>query len=118
MVLEAGTDFTSSYVLYGLGGIGKTQIALEYTYRHRTEFDIIYWLRADDYDILLASYFELYDKPSMKAIMGIDLGDEKNSETIAQQVKSWFENCQHCGVGRIGPVYTSDRSGFSKVGPG
>ena len=32
----------------GLGGIGKTQLALAYCYRHLDEYDIIQWLRADD----------------------------------------------------------------------
>ena len=32
----------------GLGGIGKTQLALAYCYRHLDEYDVIQWLRADD----------------------------------------------------------------------
>ena len=29
-------------VLHGLAGIGKTQIALEYTYRYRSDYDAIF----------------------------------------------------------------------------
>ena len=79
---------TSRYVLHGLGGIGKTQIALEYSYRHRNKFDIVYWLRADNYNTLLTSYFELYCNPSMRAVMNIDLGDETDHEKIAERIKS------------------------------
>ncbi|SRR5258706_919081 len=32
-------------VLIGLGGIGKTQLAIEYTYRHREEYHWVFWLR-------------------------------------------------------------------------
>ncbi|WP_370381846.1 FxSxx-COOH system tetratricopeptide repeat protein [Catenulispora sp. GAS73] len=34
--------------LYGLGGIGKTEIALEYTHRFGTDYDLIWWIPADD----------------------------------------------------------------------
>ncbi|MCB8988928.1 MAG: tetratricopeptide repeat protein, partial [Ardenticatenaceae bacterium] len=32
----------------GLGGVGKTQLALAYCYRHQEAYDLIQWLRADD----------------------------------------------------------------------
>ena len=30
--------------LYGLGGVGKTQLALEYVYLNRTKYERIYWI--------------------------------------------------------------------------
>ena len=94
LVLEARPDLTSSFVLYGLGGVGKTQIAIEYSYRHHAYFDIIYWLRADNYETLLTSYHHLYKDPSFKAFSSLDLGDENNLEIITMRIKSWFESCQ------------------------
>ncbi|KAF2191272.1 FabD/lysophospholipase-like protein [Zopfia rhizophila CBS 207.26] len=32
------------FVLYGLGGIGKTQLALEFTRRHHRKFSSVFWL--------------------------------------------------------------------------
>jgi len=33
-------------VLYGTGGIGKTEVAIEYAYRHQKDFDSIFWVDA------------------------------------------------------------------------
>ncbi|KAJ5152920.1 uncharacterized protein N7482_009398 [Penicillium canariense] len=33
--------------LVGLGGVGKTQVALEFAYRHTPDFDAIFWVKAE-----------------------------------------------------------------------
>ena len=94
LVLEGPSIITSSYVIYGLGGVGETQIAIEYSYQHRDDFDIVHWLRADGYETLLGSYFQIYQDASFRALTGLNLGDETNLETISTRVKLWFESCQ------------------------
>lgn len=43
----------------GLGGVGKTQLAVEYAYRHANEYDVIWWLRAEEPALLAADFAEL-----------------------------------------------------------
>jgi tetratricopeptide (TPR) repeat protein len=43
----------------GLGGIGKTQIALEYAYRYSTDYHAIFWLKGDNSEDLRADYMRL-----------------------------------------------------------
>src|SRR5215472_15714534 len=43
----------------GLGGIGKTQTALEYAYRYRAEYNAIFWVRANSATSLTSSLVEL-----------------------------------------------------------
>src|SRR5207245_11262691 len=44
---NSATALTQGHAIFGLGGIGKTQTAVEYTYRYRSEYRFIFWTRAD-----------------------------------------------------------------------
>ncbi|KAI0536690.1 P-loop containing nucleoside triphosphate hydrolase protein [Xylaria digitata] len=42
-----GKSGQTSCVIHGIGGVGKTQVALEYTYRYREDYSYIFWVRAE-----------------------------------------------------------------------
>jgi tetratricopeptide (TPR) repeat protein len=59
--------------LHGMGGVGKSQIAIEYVYRHRDEFEVIWWVPSEQPAQILASLIEL------GKALGLDVGAEANT---------------------------------------
>ncbi len=69
----------------GLGGIGKTQLAVEYAYRHRQEYRAVLWVRADTLETLNASYSEL------ARLLRLPEQAAREQEVIVQAVRTWLE---------------------------
>jgi len=57
--LGAGTTAVLPATLHGMGGIGKTQMATEYIYRHLQDYDIVWWIQATRSTQIHASLTEL-----------------------------------------------------------
>ena len=56
---HSGRPAALRQLLYGPGGIGKTQVALEYAYRHRSEYSLVWWVRSDEPASFGSDYFAL-----------------------------------------------------------
>lgn len=50
---------TQSSALHGLGGVGKTQIALEYAYRHALEYSALFWIGAETTESIVSSFLRI-----------------------------------------------------------
>jgi Tetratricopeptide repeat len=61
--------------LQGLGGVGKTQVAIEYAYRYAADYDLVCWIRADQTPLVRASLAGLAEPLGLPApsATGIDL---------------------------------------------
>jgi Tfp pilus assembly protein PilF len=59
--------------LFGLGGIGKTQLALEYAHRHRDAYAIVWWLAAEDRSTLELLYSRLASRLNLNFAHGANL---------------------------------------------
>jgi tetratricopeptide (TPR) repeat protein len=60
--------------LTGLGGIGKSQLALEYAYRYREQYPLVFWMQADSEAALNAGFGELARRLNLPAKDASDQG--------------------------------------------
>ena len=54
--LSLGFQTGEAQALSGLGGVGKTRVALEYVYQHDHEYSYIFWLKAATYELLVNDF--------------------------------------------------------------
>jgi tetratricopeptide (TPR) repeat protein/transcriptional regulator with XRE-family HTH domain len=84
--LQAGQTLALSQpqAINGLGGVGKTQVALEYAYRSAQDYQAVFWIRADSHDALVAGFLE------MAHALHLPEQDEQDHTAIVAAVKGWF----------------------------
>ncbi|MFI6307005.1 FxSxx-COOH system tetratricopeptide repeat protein [Amycolatopsis thailandensis] len=70
--LSSGTTAVLPSALHGLGGIGKTQMAAEYIYRHLQDYDLVWWIDAAHTTQIRAGLTEL------ASLLGLQGASESN----------------------------------------
>lgn len=64
--LREGTTTVLPEALHGMGGVGKTQLAIEYAYRHQAEYDLVWWIPAERPGQIGQSLVELANRLGLK----------------------------------------------------
>ena len=74
---KALTVFSSDrvHVIYGNGGVGKTQVAMELAYQHLEMFPIVWWLNASEPNALASSFAALGEQ------LGVPMSVESAEQT-------------------------------------
>jgi len=88
-------DTRRTVVLNGLGGIGKTQIAIEYAKRHRAHYSAIFWLKSENEDSLKQSFAKvarriLQEHPSASQLRSAN--DDGSLDEVVDAVKRWLDH--------------------------
>ncbi len=89
--LSAEKDGAAIETISGLGGIGKTQLMLEYAYRKRDDYEAVFWLRADKQELLqedLAQTAKLLGVPEARK-------RQPNHQYLVTEARQWFQ--KHSG---------------------
>src|SRR5437764_5746637 len=69
----------------GLGGIGKTQIAVEYAYRYHQEYQAVLWTRSDTREALVSGYVII------AKLLHLPQRDEQDQSVIIDAVLQWLK---------------------------
>ncbi|MFF0382867.1 FxSxx-COOH system tetratricopeptide repeat protein [Streptomyces sp. NPDC004286] len=71
--------------LHGMGGVGKTQLALEYAHRFAGQYDLVWWIDAEQATQLPFHYAEFADR---LGIAIADAGIEANARALLQHLRT------------------------------
>lgn len=77
--------FTQTSAITGLGGVGKTQLALEYSYRHANDYKVVWWVRSEEPATLAADYAGLAGR------LDLPEKDSQDQRVAVEAVRCWLE---------------------------
>ncbi|KAA0935953.1 tetratricopeptide repeat protein [Streptomyces apricus] len=65
--LLGGVTAVLPEALHGMGGVGKSQIAVEYVYRHSRSYRLVWWVPSDQESQIIQSLVELGEQMGLQA---------------------------------------------------
>jgi transcriptional regulator with XRE-family HTH domain len=85
LAAEKTVALSQTRVISGLGGIGKTQTALEYAYRYAREYEAVLWVQADSHELLVSDFARLAQTLDLPG------REEQDQWRVVSAVKRWLQ---------------------------
>lgn len=82
---DSAAAITQAAGISGLGGVGKTQTALEYAYRYADSYRAVLWVQAEDATVLRQSLMGIAGK------LGLPEASEADQDRVVVAVMRWLE---------------------------
>ncbi len=84
MLVPGAKTTALTQAIGGLGGIGKTQVAVEYAHRYASSYEAVLWLQADSWETLTSACLQL-------ATEVLGLPEQQEAEKQVEEVKRWLQ---------------------------
>lgn len=87
---EEKPRYLKTFALHGMGGVGKTRIALQYANQNRDNYSAILWVAADNTISIGQSFREI------AKVLGLVKGEEEMQDSVAVtlKVKTWLDSAR------------------------
>lgn len=82
-------------VIHGLGGVGKTQLAVAYAKRHRDEYSAVFWLNARDESLLKQGFARIAERILRQHPLVLHVKNAVEShdlDAVVRAVKQWLDD--------------------------
>ena len=83
--LTSGRPAAVTQAISGLGGVGKSQLALEYAYRHASEYQVVWWIRSEEAAGLASDY------AGLAVELGLKEAGASDQRLVREAVRRWLE---------------------------
>lgn len=92
---EDSHDGRRTVVLHGLGGIGKTQLAVAYAKQHKADYSAVFWLNIKDENAVKQSYAQMANRIRQHCTAASQLNsitETSGVDGVVAAVKQWLDH--------------------------
>lgn len=84
LLAKRSNPLPQTLAISGLGGVGKTQVAIEYAYRYGQEYRAVFWLAAETRESLIKSFQQIAD------LLQLPERQAAEQSQVVAAVQRWF----------------------------